>query len=294
MGEGHLPVLMDFGSTSTAKVVIDSRQAALNLTDQAAEQSSMPYRAPELFDARTGVTVDGRTDVWSLGALLYAMAFGYSPFECTFAQERGVRRGASSGGGGGGGGGEGAAAGGGDKGEGCTAVPAAGLPMPVPLVTDCSYLRVIGAVQFPPREQNAYSALFCGTVQWLLAAAPEDRPDVAAVLHRLERDFGPGATSTSTSTSTSISGAAAGTGAAGMVSPTVSRGAARGNGNGNTPRPLGGGSTPRRPTLRPPPQHHAQQKKAKAAQAQAQAQKGGARPRSPAGPPPAEEWKPFG
>ena len=285
MGEGHLPVLMDFGSTSTAKVVIDSRQAALNLTDQAAEQSSMPYRAPELFDARTGVTVDGRTDVWSLGALLYAMAFGYSPFECTFAQERAVHGGASSGGGGGGGGGEGAAAGGGDKGEGCTAVPAAGLPMPVPLVTDCSYLRVIGAVQFPPREQNAYSALFCGTVQWLLAAAPEARPDVAAVLHRLERDFGPG--TTSTSTSTSISEAAAGTGAVGMVSPTVSRGAARGN--GNTPRPLGG-STPR-PTLRPPPQHHAQQKKAKAAQAQ----KGGARPRSPAGPPPAaEEWKPFG
>ena len=44
----------------------------------------MPYRAPELFDVPSDSTIDERTDVFSLGATLYAMAFYYSPFECTF------------------------------------------------------------------------------------------------------------------------------------------------------------------------------------------------------------------
>ena len=44
----------------------------------------MPYRAPELFDVPSDATIDERTDVFSLGATLYAMAFYYSPFECTF------------------------------------------------------------------------------------------------------------------------------------------------------------------------------------------------------------------
>ena len=46
----------------------------------------MPYRAPELFDVPSDATIDERTDVFSLGATLYAMAFYYSPFECTFQE----------------------------------------------------------------------------------------------------------------------------------------------------------------------------------------------------------------
>ena len=44
----------------------------------------MPYRAPELFDVPSDSTIDERTDVFSLGATLYAMGYYYSPFECTF------------------------------------------------------------------------------------------------------------------------------------------------------------------------------------------------------------------
>lgn len=32
--------------------------------DIAAEQSTMAYRAPELFDVKTGVTLDEKVDIW--------------------------------------------------------------------------------------------------------------------------------------------------------------------------------------------------------------------------------------
>ena len=34
------------------------------LQDIAAEQSTMAYRAPELFDVKTGVTLDEKVDIW--------------------------------------------------------------------------------------------------------------------------------------------------------------------------------------------------------------------------------------
>ncbi|KAJ2260923.1 Serine/threonine-protein kinase env7 [Coemansia sp. RSA 376] len=60
--DGQTPVLMDFGN-------------------DAAENCSMAYRAPELFDVQTGNEFDERTDVWSLGCLLYALAYSHTPFE---------------------------------------------------------------------------------------------------------------------------------------------------------------------------------------------------------------------
>lgn len=41
---------MDFGSVSMARIKILNRNQALNEQDKAAEECSMPFRAPELFD----------------------------------------------------------------------------------------------------------------------------------------------------------------------------------------------------------------------------------------------------
>jgi len=54
---------------------------ALAVQDTAAEHSTMPYRAPELFDVKTGSVIDTKVDIWSLGCTLYACLVGKSPFE---------------------------------------------------------------------------------------------------------------------------------------------------------------------------------------------------------------------
>merc|ERR1719440_1955985 len=84
LGLGDEPVLMDFGSTALARKKITSRTEALLLQEDAAQNCSMPYRAPELFDVPSDATIDERTDVFSLGATLYAMGYYYSPLECRF------------------------------------------------------------------------------------------------------------------------------------------------------------------------------------------------------------------
>jgi serine/threonine kinase 16 len=79
--DGEQPILMDLGSLAPSPVPITSRSLALAVQDQAAEHSTMPYRAPELFDVKTGSVIDTKVDIWSLGCTLYACLVGKSPFE---------------------------------------------------------------------------------------------------------------------------------------------------------------------------------------------------------------------
>ncbi|KAJ8913709.1 hypothetical protein NQ315_007426 [Exocentrus adspersus] len=81
------PVLMDLGSCAPAKVQICGAQDAQKLQDIAAERSSMTYRAPELFHVESYCVIDQRTDIWSLGCVLYAMLYFKSPYD--FVYERG-------------------------------------------------------------------------------------------------------------------------------------------------------------------------------------------------------------
>jgi len=81
------PVLMDFGSATPARVTINNLREAQYLQDTAAERCSMCYRPPELFQVSSNCTLDERTDIWSLGCLLYAMMYYQSPYDPVY--ERG-------------------------------------------------------------------------------------------------------------------------------------------------------------------------------------------------------------
>jgi len=81
------PVLMDFGSCAPARVTVNTLKEAQYLQDTAAERCSMTYRPPELHHVATGAALDQRTDVWSLGCLLYALMFYKGPFDAVL--ERG-------------------------------------------------------------------------------------------------------------------------------------------------------------------------------------------------------------
>ena len=74
-------VVMDLGSTSQLDVQLKDRRAAMELQDECQSKCSPPYRAPELHEPEPDSIIDGRVDVFSLGATLYAMAYGYNPFE---------------------------------------------------------------------------------------------------------------------------------------------------------------------------------------------------------------------
>ncbi|KAK4447710.1 Serine/threonine-protein kinase [Podospora aff. communis PSN243] len=78
---GSDPILMDLGSIAESPLPITSRSLAIATQDVAAEHSTMPYRAPELFDVKTGTVIDTKVDIWSLGCTLYACLVGKSPFE---------------------------------------------------------------------------------------------------------------------------------------------------------------------------------------------------------------------
>lgn len=62
LSDGLEPVLTDFGSVTVGDVTVSKRADALLLQEQAAQMSSMAYRAPELYDVPDHGSITIRTD----------------------------------------------------------------------------------------------------------------------------------------------------------------------------------------------------------------------------------------
>jgi len=90
-------IIMDLGSTTTSRVEIKSYSEAQRLQDDAAERCSITYRAPEFFNIQSPSSFDERTDIWSLGCLLYALCFFKSPLDEVYERGDSVALAVSSG-----------------------------------------------------------------------------------------------------------------------------------------------------------------------------------------------------
>ncbi|XP_075037098.1 serine/threonine-protein kinase 16 [Mixophyes fleayi] len=82
--ENDRPLLMDLGSMNHARIDVTSSRQALAVQDWAAQRCTISYRAPELFNVNSNCVIDERTDIWSLGCVLYSMMFGEGPYDMIF------------------------------------------------------------------------------------------------------------------------------------------------------------------------------------------------------------------
>jgi len=152
------PILMDFGSAKSLVTQLSNRRVILALTEEASRNSTVTYRAPELFEGgcRHGeaeTPVDGKVDVWSCGCLLYSIMYGTSPFEMDFRQDHGTVK-----------------------------------------IVECTHLGVLGGkIPVPPRNSEVgsrYRKELFDLVQWILKVERAERPSIEEILDKVEEMLG--------------------------------------------------------------------------------------------------------
>ncbi|CAF0768990.1 unnamed protein product [Adineta ricciae] len=79
-------VILDFGSMTPATISITNRSDAQKWQDWAEENCCVQYRAPELFHIETNAVITSKTDIFSLGGILYACCFGKGPFDDVYSR----------------------------------------------------------------------------------------------------------------------------------------------------------------------------------------------------------------
>ncbi|MEQ2225213.1 Serine/threonine-protein kinase 16 [Ilyodon furcidens] len=84
LDEGDRPVLMDLGSMNCARIEVRGSREAMTVQDWAAQRCTISYRAPELFNVESHCIIDERTDIWSLGCVLYCMMMLEGPYDMIF------------------------------------------------------------------------------------------------------------------------------------------------------------------------------------------------------------------
>lgn len=84
LDENDRPVLMDLGSMNRARIEVRGTREAMSVQDWAAQRCTISYRAPELFNVESHCIIDERTDIWSLGCVLYCMMMQEGPYDLIF------------------------------------------------------------------------------------------------------------------------------------------------------------------------------------------------------------------
>lgn len=138
--------LADLGSVAPLHTPIATRLEALRATEEAAQRTSMPYRAPELWQCDPGPQPlsGAAADVWALGCTLYACLWGASPYEV-----------------------EGAAGG-------------------LLRLCEPSHNRVLGEPHFPALGGRQISEEVVRLIRQCLAQDPAQRPTMTAIEGRME------------------------------------------------------------------------------------------------------------
>jgi len=88
--DNDVPVIMDLGSVCPARVQIQNSKDARFLEDQASQRSTLPYRAPELFQVPYPSVIDEKVDIWSLGCIFFSLMFLVGPFDSVWLKNDSV------------------------------------------------------------------------------------------------------------------------------------------------------------------------------------------------------------